>query len=740
MAQSARTASLRAYRNYYGTSEKRKVLEPNSLVSSANSIAKRTANAELQSYIDRYNDGLISNSDFQAYLLKQKDSPLYSAAERVDIQDNIRDLDTKIQVESLKASYQTAQGYDKVSAAKALAAYYNNQANTMESGTPAQSKVLQEGASWESRAQTDENQILTSNRKLLRAQEFYQVAQEAPNTVEALNAKARAYDTLSAQAMADGDQVEATNYATQAQNTRNAIPALSSKMDRADRLDQWRQIQDAYHDGKISLEDAAVAAYNLNEVALQAEDTSLMSAINSFADRLSKDREKGTTVGDIEGLPFITRGTTGGTSSIKEMRKVFSLEDDNYRTAKRQVLAIPDATVRYTAMVKLQAAYLYGVKPNDIFPDGFEGLTNRKLMWEQLGQQYTNKDYSNQSRDAQEKTEVIEIELGHNVATLESIAPGAISKETAQGILGEILSAPPEGLGQQQPGSLQQGIMVSYDKYGNKYEKVINLNEEYLDSETGMTIKTKVGRDIGMITDENGQQRWVKLTEVYDPQDPYYPQFSYANVNGRLMVPDPNTGEMKPAAEVAQMDQNISKWYQEHQAEETWKAPEVVPEAPKPIQPNLISPISQEEIQKMREASAITNPPGQPGITSLTSGAQIPQAVVPAGTQFTPTGQQQVMKSIQPISPQPITMGQVQQQNKEAERLTMPQVAGPNQFSMAGISPQNINLGKPITMGQIPAIPQQKPNLFQQLKIATAPAVEKVKSGVSNLFQKLKFW
>lgn len=747
---SVRRAALLEQRRRYGRYAKRKVLRPNSLLSSSRSIARRAADAELDSKIDLYNDGLISNEEFLSYLKASAANPLFTPSEKVDIQDKIRDFTTRVMVERLEANYRNTPpgSYRRVTAARDLASYYQNEANAMQAGTLAHSKALQQVGIWQGRADTEERGILKANRKAKRAELFYEAAQYEPNTVQALEAKAKAYDQLASQAEADEELTEAMNYRTYAQNIRNKIPILIEREEKAIQRewvgtikDQLKKIKIDYHNGRINLETAAQMANQVNEAAIDAGDISTQMAVNTFADRLQKDLEKGVLRGDIEGLPTIKRGTTGAGASIREMRKVFTREDDDYRTAKRQIMLIPDALARYNALTQLQAAYVYGIKPTDVFPDGFEGLVARKQLWDELAIEYPNKNYENNSRDTQEKLDKIEYELSQNVATLENIVPGGVSEEIAKAMFGDLLSQPPDTLGTRAPGSKEQGILVSYDRYGQRYEKAIFLDDEYYetDPETGQQflIKTKLGRDIAKVTDKDGTTKYVKLTPV-NISDPTgaYPDFYQAEWQGEYIVSDPYTGEVKKAREAVEDNPVIAKWYETVKHLEKPIISPTKPEEAKPAEitrtpEGMISPVPEEDIVK-------------------------PEVVKPTSKLFEfkrpPPAYESLQKVVEPVvakakevyekyKPAPLTIKPVQ---------LKPTIEAAKTFQMKptieAFKQGAIDLGKGIKKTVTPLAKQYieplkqfqwKPTV-EAFKESARGLYEKGKEKVKNIFQKLK--
>ncbi|MBI5357044.1 hypothetical protein HZB78_05570 [Candidatus Collierbacteria bacterium] len=607
---SARAASLQAQRTRYrGLARTRRVFNPNSLAAAGKTAARRSAGAEMANMVARYGDGLESNESFLAYLTKAQNNPLFSLQKKVQIQNQMRDSQRRVRGEKLEAMYRAApeQSFQRVQAAAALSGFYQTAAAGMETDTPAQSQMLQQAAQWGAAAQSEQDKILKEGRRGLRVAKFYELAQGEQGTEQALRDKASAYDVLAAAAENDGAATEAVQYQTQAQETLNKIPALLEKLAnekerglRGGRLDKFRQIQDQYHDGKIDIQTAARLAGGIRDEAVAANDTSLLLSINAFGDKLQSDLDKPKERGDIEGLETIRRKTDGGLTSLREMKKTFTLEDDNFNTAKRQIEAIPDAMVRTIAMTKLYAGYLYGEAPNQNNPDGFEGLQNRGKIYEEYSQSYPNKNYENQVRDIQEKFDKLEITLANTANQLDALG---VDEESAKQILGNVMTQLPGDMVGRPEGSQQMGILVSYDQQGRPFEKIVPLNAEYVNPDTGEVTRTRVGWDVGRVqgTDPatgTSMTKYVKLMPV--GQDPQFPDFYAAQFNGEWYVTDPTAvdsmarSQLVKAAQAAGTNDTIKQWYDVRKAEERPLTPQAQ-EAGQPKEQVPLKPISAVE-------------------------------------------------------------------------------------------------------------------------------------------------
>lgn len=578
MATSARTAALRAQRNRYA---KRKVLSPSSLSSSVSTTARRVADAEMDLMVAQYNSGYVSNEAFASYLDKALQNDVFTAADKVEMQKKLLEFNSKIKVEALEAVYENTQPKTqaRMQAAQALASAYEEQANTMEQGTPAQSKALQEMGKWQNEATAEGDRVKKADRAYLRAQQFREIAELESGSVDEAKARSEAFKILGEQARDDGDETEALKYETQAANEMDKIPAIQERLDkkletasRQERLDAMRDVQDRYHDGQLSPQQAAVLMRQIDDSALQAGDTSMQISINAFADKLNKDIEKGTTTGDIEGLPFMTRQTAGGatTKSIKEMKATFATEDDEFRKGQRLIARIPDALTRMEKTIQLYAMYMYGSLGDETDPEGWVGLEGRKQAYQHFIEinpksQYT---YENAMRDVDAKIQSLEPGLAKTINEFESVV-GEIDQQKVIDMLAPVLDKLPEEL-RVPPGLENQfGIMMTTDKVGNVYEKVVPLNAEFTETDpvTGIqnVISTYEGRDVSMMRTDDGQVRYVKLKPYYaTPEDKEFdiPTFQFAEFQGQLYVKQAGQAEPTLASEAAKKDQSVAAWYQ----------------------------------------------------------------------------------------------------------------------------------------------------------------------------------
>jgi hypothetical protein len=370
----------------------------------------------------------------------------------------------------------------------------------------------------------------------------------------------------------------------------------------------------------MTAREAAQLMKQLDQAAFELGDNTLMNRINNYADALQKDIQSGVDVGELEGLPFMTRKTKNGeqTLTIKQTRAVFAKEDDDYLKQRSEIEAIPNAVERTVKLSQLYAAYLYGSPPSDTDPTGWTGLKNRtEIMgqWSQLIPE-NQATYENNIRDNERKFEGLNEVFKQTVVQLQSYDPALLDQATANGVpLSQLLSQVGTTLPQTTYGN-EYGVLISYDKLGQPYEKLVRLNADLQETGPGgevMNLSTYVGKNIAKTPDG----KYVKLIPV--GADPQYPDFYTAQYNGELYIQEPFSTEMKLARDVAAADAEDGarkSWYEANKQFDIVKLPEApdfqnadlesqgfanatLPEKPKfpelpqsPIAPSPAQPIS----------------------------------------------------------------------------------------------------------------------------------------------------
>lgn len=340
--QSARVQQLQAQRNKYAGfkqfSGKRRISPPGSLASAVSGIAKKTVEADLKDKMAQYNDGVIGNSQMLEFLNGLLGNTLLSASEKVDVQNAVRDFNDKVQTESLKATYDNSEKGtpERAQAAQAIADYYSSKSQSLQPDTPAYSDALQKAGTWKASADSETTAVLKSQRQLKRAQLFKAVTSTVPGSADEAQQKAQAFSELAQQARTDGNETEALQFETQAQDSLNKIPAIQegetkkmTQLERKSIVDSINQLSNDYHDGKITADQFAQAIPALEGRAVGIGDTSIQLALNKWSDSLAKDVAKGVQRGTFNGLPVVLKrgGGTGGGAVTNWDKENFDYSD-----------------------------------------------------------------------------------------------------------------------------------------------------------------------------------------------------------------------------------------------------------------------------------------------------------------------------------------------------------------------------------------------------------------------------
>lgn len=317
MAKSARQAQLEAQRNPY---KNLRILAPQN--SAVNTIAKRTATAELSIMTEKYNDGLIGNEEFRAFLNKQLANPGITENDKAEIEDKVRDFDTLVRKDQLEAVFRSApeNSLEKVTAAQALSNFYKDRAATMVPGTPAHSTALENAGSWSNQAVSVQNTVekqARTNYRYVQEQKIYQLP---TGSSDQAYAKSEMYQKLAEQAAADGDATEMNRFVAQAQQYATMGDQYveregerSIKEGRGIVVDALNQALNGYHDGTVSAEELYQVLSEVDAYALENEDTSLQLKVNTEADRVAKIEAKGgLRRGTAGGLPVVLGKGKGG--------------------------------------------------------------------------------------------------------------------------------------------------------------------------------------------------------------------------------------------------------------------------------------------------------------------------------------------------------------------------------------------------------------------------------------------
>ena len=577
MAISARAAALREQRNRYAS---RKVLRPGSLKSTVNAIGRKMADAEFESMVSKYQDGLVGNQEMYNYLQSASESEYFTLKEKVDIENKLRDFKERATGDRLQAVFETSNGQDKVMAAQALVDFYEQRASEMAQGTPAQSNALSEVAKWQQKGIEITNQLAKDDRKINRAKQLFELSKLPPDELKTLEATAKVYQTLSQEAATDGEAAEAYDLASKAnQVVSEQIPDLMDRKLKEALNTAFQDLRNQYHDGLISPLDAAAQAKKIDTTALEAGLYDMTSGINEFADSLQKDIEKGTVHGDINGLPFTIRNSGSEyTATVKQWKEKFALEDDTFNALKKEIDKDPVAASRLLSYINLYSAYMNGTNLKGEPVDEFMGMKARQEAF-QTWQDNTEADYTNEIRDNQTKLNT----LGDNLAKITYQYSNITGDEGNDVVSYVVQNVLPEA-SQFTPGTGagNQGIIIRYDKFGNQREEPIVLNSQMQTTdELGNSLieNTFVGRDIAKTPDG----RYVKLQPFYSTETAKsnnIPNFYFTVYNGQYWVKSLTNDALQPADQAAKedtsSDKTIAFWYdsvsaQDAEMKEKWQ-------------------------------------------------------------------------------------------------------------------------------------------------------------------------
>lgn len=276
----------------------------NSLQERSNAIALKTTTSELELKTKQYNDGLISNEEMRGFLVGLQNNTLLSQIERYDVSSKIRDFDSRIRLGKLEAVYKNAPDNSlvKVSAATAISNFYAEKAGAITVDTPAYSQAIESSGQWKQSALKEQDQVEKLNRSLRRAQLFKEVASTAPNSIEEARQKALAYQELAKQARSDGDETQALQLETRAQNEVSSIPAITDRNEKQALVENRRKLNDYinttlndYKDGRISAGQVKLNLEEADKYASELGDTSSQIRLNTISSSIDRDIEKGVS-------------------------------------------------------------------------------------------------------------------------------------------------------------------------------------------------------------------------------------------------------------------------------------------------------------------------------------------------------------------------------------------------------------------------------------------------------------
>lgn len=342
MATSARTAAIKTQRaassNLLKFTRGTRIL---SISDRTSSIANSVQNAEDKDVANRYADGLLSNDAYLTYLNSMLTRSGLSYADKVQVQNSIRDTQDKIGAEFMEAQYdaQADNTMAKASAAQKVAEYWKAKADSLVPGTPAHSVALQNYGTWTNRYESNFTAAGRTERAATRAKTEAEISMlDLTKSEEAIKAS-QMYQQLAQDAAADGDQVQADQYTAKANNLIDTANAAAATETRKGGLLSLAQIRNAWHDGTITYQEAINALSEVEAIAINSGDAAMQNSVNSLADTIYKDNEKGINRQMMGSLPVVYGRGGGGTGSVQGTNgKSWYENDQDYINATKSQL------------------------------------------------------------------------------------------------------------------------------------------------------------------------------------------------------------------------------------------------------------------------------------------------------------------------------------------------------------------------------------------------------------------
>jgi len=342
----ARIASLLAQRNasagglYSG--DRIRILSPQN--NSVASIARNAATGELNVMVSRYNNGEVGNEEMRAFLTKMSTNIGLSANDKLEVNNQLKDFDSRIIKDKLEANYKAAPdgSLQQLQAAQAIASYYQTRASSQAEGTPAQMQTLQSAADWVAKTNDIKTGIAKVASQNLRYQEEAKINQLPNNSSERASAKAAMYRQLYEKAASEGDSVGANRYSSLYEQQMTTAEELATKESTTSEKKDIKNIMDsyvdAYHDGKINENQYLQLLAELSPRIDATNDYGLINALNRTTDTIQKNLDKGGIKRGVtaSGLPTVLgKGKKGlGGSVSVDQQEAFDYSD-SLRKLKR---------------------------------------------------------------------------------------------------------------------------------------------------------------------------------------------------------------------------------------------------------------------------------------------------------------------------------------------------------------------------------------------------------------------
>lgn len=302
MAYSARTAELlaRRSRNLYNGSGSIRILAPTN--SSISSIAKQVASNELDIMVSKYNSGMVSNQEMRDFLAKTQNNPGISAADKLNIDEQLREFDSRIIKDRLENVYKAApdNSLQQVQALQNLSAYWKTKASTMQVDTPAYATANDNAAQYGQKIIDVNNSMQIQNRRnqgYIALQEINKIADPAERASKLADMNTQLYN----QAITDGDTVAANQYLAEANKQTTTSQTLSDAATlKSNKLIISNYVNDTmnqYHSGDISGDQALAQLDQASSAAADIGDTATPLRITNLGITINREIDKGITYG-----------------------------------------------------------------------------------------------------------------------------------------------------------------------------------------------------------------------------------------------------------------------------------------------------------------------------------------------------------------------------------------------------------------------------------------------------------
>ena len=300
-----------------------------------NSIAANVQAAEDKDITNRYADGQISNEAYMEYLNSILKRSGLTYKDRVQVENTIRDTSVKIGAEQMEANYdmQEPNSDCKAQAAEQVGNYWKQQADSLVPGTPAHSNAMQKYGDWSNKAQANALSAGRTSRAMARAQKEYEISAMDLSKSDGAMEASNMYMQLAQEAAQDGDQLQASQFATKSNNLIETANTAAAAEQRKEVLLYMADIKNQWHDGSITYEQALQALNQVETYAIENGDATVQNSVNSLTDRIYKDNEKGINRTTAGGLAVVTgRGAGSGSSSLVNpgTNKTWEEEDEDY--------------------------------------------------------------------------------------------------------------------------------------------------------------------------------------------------------------------------------------------------------------------------------------------------------------------------------------------------------------------------------------------------------------------------